>query len=372
MRYKLRSSIPPRLSEPRGSSSEPRSSSSEYTVAGDTGSGLSGVPSPKKKTHRRRTLSKTTALSLLAKKELTPNIFALPQEIILILVEILDVESCLSLYRTCKWLHDILEESETFWRILSLKSEFSSHPCLEQLPAQRLGYAGQNMYLDREDEEGSGIWFNCWKRGVKMRRNIVASNFQGWRLYCNKNCPVAELTPNLDLNTIKQRLGDFPRLSHNDDLKIDWDDKYLVLFHFFRGDTESCTIRLWDIEDEPKFLYEVEKGIECITDKVSVHAGYVVIVPSWPLEAGALVMTLDIKNNMEEKGKYLFPDEPSQQALDDHWEHTQLRVVKCKALVTCRAPEWRIVVTSLPDCTPLTLITLHQVSIGYECQQIRS
>ena len=36
-----------------------------------------------------------------------------------------------------------------------------------------------------------------------------------------------------------------------------------------------------------------------ITDKVSVHAGYVVIVPSWPLEAGALVMTLDINNKME-------------------------------------------------------------------------
>jgi len=32
---------------------------------------------------------------------------------------------------------------------------------------------------------------------------------------------------------------------------------------------------------------------------VSVHAGYVVIVPSWPLEAGALVMTLDINNKME-------------------------------------------------------------------------
>ena len=56
------------------------------------------------------------------------------------------------------------------------------------------------------------------------------------------------------------------------------------------------------LQDEPRFLYEVDKGIECITDKVSVHNGHVVMVPSWPLEAQAIVMTLDITNNMAESG----------------------------------------------------------------------
>ena len=114
------------------------------------------------------------------------------------------------------------------------------------------------------------------------------------------------------MNRVKQRLADFPKLSVNDDLKIDWDEKHLVLFHFFRGEGESCTIRLWDIEDEPRFLYQVDKGIECITDKVSVHNGHVVMVPSWPLEAQAMVMTLDINNQMAETGKYLFSDNSSQ------------------------------------------------------------
>lgn len=42
-------------------------------------------------------------------------------------------------------------------------------------------------------------------------------------------------------------------------------------------------------------------------------------------------------------------------------------------MVVCRAPEWRVVITSLPDCTPLTEILLSQsVSSLYECQQIRS
>ena len=31
----------------------------------------------------------------------------------------------------------------------------------------------------------------------------------------------------------------YPKLSVNDDLKIDWDDHHLVVFHFFRGDGKS-------------------------------------------------------------------------------------------------------------------------------------
>ena len=57
-------------------------------------------------------------------------------------------------------------------------------------------------------------------------------------------------------------------------------------------------------------MYEVDKGIECITDKVSVHNGHVVMVPSWPLEAQAIVMTLDINNNMSESGESLFNLKP--------------------------------------------------------------
>ena len=88
-----------------------------------------------------------------------------------------------------------------------------------------------------------------------MRRNIVAGNFQGWRLFSNTECPVAELLPTRDMNKVKQDLGEFPKLSTNDDLKIDWDDKHLVLFHFFRGEGESCTIRLWDIQVRYSLLH---------------------------------------------------------------------------------------------------------------------
>ena len=76
----------------------------------------------------------------------------------------------------------------------------------------------------------------------------------------------------------------------------------------FRDALSSSFTSSVSFQDEPRFLYEVDKGIECITDKVSVHNGHVVMVPSWPLEAQAIVMTLDISNNMAESGKYLFPD----------------------------------------------------------------
>jgi len=302
------------------------------------------------------------------------TIFSLPQEVVLMVVELLDMESALAFLRCCQWFNSMLSPCDSFWKMLCIKTEFANYSCLETQPASRqLGWAGLELHnTGVRDRTCAGQWRRTWQRGIKMRRNVVAGNFQGWRLFSNSECPVAELSPTLDMNKVKQDLGEFPKLSVNDDLKIDWDDKHLVLFHFFRGEGESCTIRLWDIEDEPRFLYEVDKGIECITDKVSVHNGHVVMVPSWPLEAQAIVMTLDINNNMTESGKYLFTDSTAQTALDDNWEHTQLRVVRCQALVVCRAPAWQVVITSLPCCTPLTHIPLDQVSSLYECQQIRS
>jgi len=330
---------------------------------------VGGSKSPsckRRKLHRRKRKAVDNFI-----EEDAVSIYSLPQELILLFIENLDVASSLAFLRCSKHFYCMLNTCESFWRILCQKLEFSISSCLEEMPQQRIGFAGNPMYLNREEEEGLGKWTKIWKRGIKMRRNIASSNFQGWRLYSSTSCPMVELTSDLDLNQVKSKLGKYPRLSHNDDIKLDWDDKYLVVFHFLRGETETCTIRLWDIEKEPKFVYQVDKGAECITDKVAIHGGYVVIVPSWPLDTNALVMTLDVNNNMSEKGRYIFPDEESRVALDNHWDHTQLRVVRCHALVTCRAPDWRLLVTSLPDCQLLRMINL-TVSNLYECHQIRS
>jgi len=369
MRYKLRSSKQP----PRGH--DPSRGGGDQREEKDEGEPRTKIRKTGGQLHRRKTLPKPTEEGKVAVKS-GPllSVLCLPQDVILMVVDLLDLDSSLSFLRCCRWFHDMLQPCDSYWKMLCIKTEFANYSCLESDPHTRqVGWAGSPMHLDwRREEATMGVWRKTWKRGIKMRRNVVAGNFQGWRLFSNSTCPVTELNPALDMNSVKQRLADFPKLSVNDDLKIDWDEKHLVLFHFFRGEGESCTIRLWDIEDEPRFLYQVDKGIECITDKVSVHNGHVVMVPSWPLEAQAMVMTLDINNHMAETGKYLFSEQASQTALDDNWEHTQLRVVRCQALVVCRAPGWQVVITSLPNCTPLTQISLDQVSALYECQQIRS
>jgi len=303
------------------------------------------------------------------------TIFSLRKEEVLLVVELLDMDSALAFLRCCQWFNSMLSSCDSFWKMLCIKTEFANYSCLETQPASRqLGWAGLELHnTGVRDRTCAGQWRRTWQRGIKMRRNVVAGNYQGWRFFSNSECPVAELSPTLDMNKVKQNLGEFPKLTREDTLKIDWDDKHLVLFHsFWEGASCTSTIRLWDIEDEPRFLYEVDRGIECISHEVSVHNGHVVMIPMYPLEAEAIVMTLDINNNMTEIGKYLFADSTAQTALDDNWEHTQLRVVRCQALVVCRAPAWQVVITSLPCCTPLTHIPLDQVSSLYECQQIRS
>ena len=218
-------------------------------------------------------------------------------------------------------------------------------------------------------------WQRVFKKGQQMRKNITKANYEGWRIFANYDRPVAKLTPDLDLNSVKMKMGDLPKLSVNDDLKIDWDDKYLVVFHFMRSEGESCTIRVWDIENEPRLLYGVEKGFECITDKVYVTKKSVVIVPSWPLEADALVMTLGIDENnrtMDTLGRFRFPDDKAMRAIDNHWEHTQLRVVKDMAMVVLKSPEWQCVIVDIPDCNLKYSVSFQEVPDDFDCQQIRS
>ena len=268
------------------------------------------------------------------------NILNLGVDVILYLAKYLDGSSLINLYRSCHYFYDMLRHSGTFWKFVCQREELANYECLsdkendtlEEL--NKVGWSGKIMRIKPPDDYDH--WRKIYLRGLQMRRNIIASNFEGWRIYANTNKPVAKLTPDLDLNEVKKEMGDFAKLSVNDDLKIDWDDKKLVVFHFFRSEGESCTIRVWDIEHEPRFDYAVEKGIECITDKVFVHDGHVVIVPSWPLSARAVVMTLNIENHMSEVGKFLFKDTETQNAIDENWEHTQLRVVKDKAMVVCR------------------------------------
>ena len=345
-RYKLRSSAKGDK-EPNPGPSDAMDSESSSRSCSTRHSSDTSQPPPEKKARMtvcRRKLAKSHHQSIknkCSKNIINTSILELGVDPILHLAQYLDASSLISLYRSCHHFYDMLRHSGSFWKLVCQKEELVNYECLSdaQNPPtdpglNKIGWTGKPMRMRPPDDYDS--WRKMYLRGLQMRRNIVTSNYEAWRIYANTDVPVVKLTPDLDLNEVKKDMGDFAKLSVNDDLKIDWDDKQLVVFHFFRSEGESCTIRVWDIGDEPRFRYAVEKGIECITDKVFVYDGHVVIVPSWPLSARAVVMTLSIENQMSERGKFLFKDGPTQDAIDENWEHTQLRVVKDKAMVVCR------------------------------------
>ncbi len=274
------------------------------------------------------------------KRYLTNNgragLLDLPQEVVLKICTFLDSHSQLALLPTCRWLNEALKYSNTFWKMICVKEELNGYQCLsvDDEDPDKVGYQGLKMRVQPPADYPR--WRKIFAKGLQMRKNIWKSNYEGWRVFANSNMPVVKLTPELDFNNVKSQLGNFPKLFDNDDLKYDWDDKHLVVFHFFRGEGESTVIRLWDISGEPTFVYQVEKGLDCITDKVAVVNNYVAIVPSWPLDANAIVMTLDIRNNMERAGSFIFQDNDKKTAVDQNWEHTQLRVIRNEAMVVCR------------------------------------
>ena len=59
------------------------------------------------------------------------TLYSLPQDVILMIVDMLDVESCLSLLRTSRWLNDMLSPCDSFWKMLCIKTEFANYTCLE-------------------------------------------------------------------------------------------------------------------------------------------------------------------------------------------------------------------------------------------------
>jgi hypothetical protein len=80
---------------------------------------------------------------------------------------------------------------------------------------------------------------------------------------------------------------------------------------------ESAHVWVYDIRIEPKLMYQTNKGKDYVTDKFAVHKGHVVVVPSWPMTARAVIMTLSIENGMNVVGKFLYEAASKQDAIDE-------------------------------------------------------
>ena len=124
------------------------------------------------------------------------SIFSVPHDVVLLVVDLLDLDSALALLRSCQWFHSMLGPCDSFWKMLCIKTEFANYSCLESQPASRqLGWAGMELHNTGEalhrpaaphrtaagvrDRTCAGQWRRTWQRGIKMRRNVVAGNFKG-------------------------------------------------------------------------------------------------------------------------------------------------------------------------------------------------
>ena len=252
MRYRLRSSS--KNKEDTGGSSSGASTSNTSSDPGPSTSkachdAITDGGPPEKKARmssvcRRKVIHKPPSgnkdsVALKDQKNSLPSttIMSLGVDVILHLAKYLDSGALISLYKSCHYFYDMLRHSSTFWKFVCQREELSNYDCLncdkcEPGDREKLGWAGKLMRVTPPEDYDH--WRKVYLRGLQMRKNIVNSNFEGWRIFANTEVPVAKLTPDLDLNEIKQRMGNVPKLSVNDDLKIDWDDKQLVVFHFFR------------------------------------------------------------------------------------------------------------------------------------------
>ena len=125
----------------------------------------------------------------MSKIELILDLLSIIQ-VVLHLAKYLDASSLISLYRSCHYFYDMLRHSGTFWKLVCQKEELANYECLTDKENQslegvnRIGWAGKPMRIRPPDDYEP--WRKVYLRGLQMRKNIISSNYEGWRIYANR------------------------------------------------------------------------------------------------------------------------------------------------------------------------------------------
>jgi len=77
-----------------------------------------------------------------------------------------------------------LGPSEEFWRLLCLKDNVPINQIELKKPQSKIknGFNGHPMRVRVSDKP---IWKRAFFWGKDIKRNIIRSNFEGWRIYAN-------------------------------------------------------------------------------------------------------------------------------------------------------------------------------------------
>ena len=103
------------------------------------------------------------------------SIFSVPHDVVLLVVDLLDLDSALALLRSCQWFHSMLGPCDSFWKMLCIKTEFANYSCLESQPASRqLGWAGMELHNTGEALHPClPALHRCRGAGPDLRRTVA-------------------------------------------------------------------------------------------------------------------------------------------------------------------------------------------------------
>jgi hypothetical protein len=132
-------------------------------------------------------------------------------------------------------------------------------------------------------------------------------NFKEWMLLANEKLPLVDIDQNV--SDVYSRMNNLSRFGNEDDIHVVWDQKFLVVYHVKRENEENVQISIYDIQNDPTFLYSVTKSSDFSADKIFICKEHIVFAPLWPERAEALLTTLSINENMTIVGKFMFQNQ---------------------------------------------------------------
>ena len=275
------------------------------------------------------------------------------EDVLVLITANLDTESSLALLRTSKSISTTLSKSDSFWKQL----------CLHQGFANNSQEAIEPMEMDDGISSELGQWRETWLRGVQMRRNMVAGCWQQGHRILGEGCDWVdplELRPNMVMERPPKRRG-----LDESGCNLALSSQYLVMrkYEEYEG-IEICIIQVWNIQDKPRFLFQVQKEYDywSNSNEMEILGHWLVIADVSKTYPMAMVVTLDINNKLELIGSCEYEE--------DDYDYTKMKIVTDQAVVVYhdQTEEWKVLVVQLPFCTPTHNLILDQVGPSYECQ----
>ena len=282
------------------------------------------------------------------------TLLSIPIEILLDVIEKLDYASVQNLYLTCHDVKEKLDSEDRFWKILCHAEKFD-HDLYSPLnltknleyPLPELGFNGTpfRIFPDEDWPEYRKIF----ARGLQMRQNMATGNFRGWRFFVDMSLPIIPVSNNIDIYELVKKLK--WHLFNTNYLKVFWNDKYLGIANLL--DNGRNTILFYNIQDDPKFLYSVEKDNKYEFHDAFIFKNFIVMMP-WDYPDNTILLVLDVEKKLDIVGKFIIKDKKEIEDINYLWKNRKIVQIKnTNYALFCYMTfnQWNFYIIEIPSCT---------------------